>query len=270
MGTLGRSTAAHRRSPALRPAIVLLGGAVCAAVAGTSPAIADDGPSGPPPLALPFAPPPGPLTALPLGLPTADLGQPSPAATPFGIPDLPFRIPNLAPPVTPAPVADSDPNPTPIADSDPAAPPQAEEIRIGSVEFSRPSIVTPEQAAQFNSGTAEVEDTVSDVLDSSGMDPVRSDEVAAQMIGDAAVGAVVGGVVAAPVAAAVGAVVGGVGGFVLGIPFLPTGLVVGPVIGATMVAAFIAAPAVIAGAVIGAGVGAVQGYNAPLDPPPAP
>ncbi|MET7770250.1 hypothetical protein [Nocardia sp. NPDC005366] len=280
MGTHGKPVASHRSS-ALRPAIVLLSGAVCAAVAGTTPALADNqpmiAPVGQLPITLTLSEAMGSgaglLDTIAFGVPPTDAGHPnSPVEAPARIVTealgLTLAAPSLAPPTWDE---SSDPVPAaaPVADPEPGVPPQANRIRIGSVALDRPSVVAPEQAAQINAGAAEVEDALSDVLDSSGVEQARSDEVAARMIGDAAIGAVVGGVVIAPVAMAVGALVGGVGGFVLGIPFLPTGLVVGPVVGATMVATFITVPAIVAGAVIGAGVGAAQGWNAPLDPPSA-
>lgn len=276
MGTYRRPTASHRSS-LLRPAIVVLGGAVCAAVAGTTPAVADDQPGIASAGQLPFSFPvpaidTGLIGAIPFGAPPTDAGQPPSPGEDFTqiITDALGVTPEVAAPAPTAWTDSSEPMPamTAVDEPEPNALPQANEIRVGNVELSRPSIVPAEQAAQINAGAAEVEDVVSDVLDSNGVDQARSDEMAAQMVGDAAVGAVIGGVVVAPVAAAVGAVVGGVAGFVFGIPFLPTGLVVGPVVGATMVAALVAVPAVLAGAVIGAGVGAVEGWNAPLDPPP--
>lgn len=252
MGT-HRPSVGSRRSAALRPALVLMGSAVCAAVAATAPAFADS----PPPAAFTLADVTDPGAA-PFGAPPLELPRPEAlgetvtriVTQAFGMPPEPF-----APVESAAPVADETP--------------QVDQIKVGSIEIGRPSVVTPEQAEQVNSGAAEVQNGLSDVLTSSGVDPARSDEVAEQVMGDTLIGAAIGGVVIAPVAATVGAVVGGVGGFVLGIPFLPTGLVIGPVVGATMVAAFIAAPAVVTGAVIGAGVGAVNGWNAPLDPPQA-
>ncbi|WP_156370868.1 hypothetical protein [Nocardia arizonensis] len=262
MGTAHKPVAA--RTCALRPAVVLLGGAVVAAVAGTAPALAD---------AHPFAAPvavaeaPGPAVFALGGPPPVDGLLP----TLPGV-DLAGLVGSVLGPapgaVAPMPAAEPVDVP-PQSDSDAPPLPRAEEIRIGSIELTRPSTVAPEAAAQINSGAAEVVDGLSDVLDSSGVDPARSDEVADRVVGDSVIGAVVGGVAIAPVAAAVGALVGGVGGFVLGIPFLPTGLVVGPVVGAAMVAAFVVAPAVVTGAVVGAVVGAVQGWNEPLDPPPA-
>ncbi|MGN2637148.1 hypothetical protein ACTD5D_13355 [Nocardia takedensis] len=269
MGT-PRPADSHRST--LRPALVLFSGAVCAAVAGAAPAVADDRPPGPAPLT--FADAAGPGVVLPFEVPAQfrpeALGDTVTrmVTDAFGLPPAP---PALAPTPAfePAPTEDfaaAGPLVAPAADTPPA--PQAEQIVVGSIEMDRPGIVTPEQAAQINSGAGEVEDGLSDILDSQGMDPARSDEVAAQVVGDTVLGAAIGGVVVAPVAAAVGAVVGGVVGFVFGIPFLPTGLVVGPMVGAATVAALVAAPAVVAGAVIGAGVGAVNGMNAPLDPPP--
>ncbi|WP_157978960.1 MULTISPECIES: hypothetical protein [Nocardia] len=276
MGTYRRPTASHRSS-LLRPAIVVLGGAVCAAVAGTTPAVADDQPGIASAGQLPFsfavpAFDTGLIGAIPFGAPPTDAGQPLAPAEEITriITDALGMPPEVAAPAPAAWTDSTEPMPamTAVDEPEPNALPQANEIRVGNIELSRPSIVPAEQAAQINAGAAEVEDVVSDVLDSNGVDQARSDEMAARMVGDAAVGAVIGGVVVAPVAAAVGAVVGGVAGFVFGIPFLPTGLVVGPVVGATMVAALVAVPAVLAGAVIGAGVGAVDGWNAPLDPPP--
>lgn len=268
MSTSGKPAAANR-CPALRPAVVLLGGAVCATVAGIAPAHAQDRPE-PPAVTHTVAdvvgPAAGAFGAVPIGAPAA----PDPAALIASvlatIPGPPAAAP--IPAVAPVPAAAPVPAVTAAPVADPAAPP-TEEIRIGSLQLGRPGIVAPDQAAAINAGAAEMHNGLSDVIESQGVDAARADEVAGQMMGDAVIGAAVGGAVVAPVAAAVGAVVGGVTGFVFGIPFLPTGLVVGPIVGATTVAAMVAAPAVIAGAVIGAGMGAAEGWNAPLGPPPA-
>src|SRR5690606_12977549 len=95
-GTHNRPAAGHR-SFALRPATVILSGAVCAAVVGTTPAVADDRPVGTPVGALPalpgaqgLAPGSGPLDTWAFGAPTlaqADVlaqvytGAPGPART---------------------------------------------------------------------------------------------------------------------------------------------------------------------------------------------
>ncbi|WP_280476849.1 hypothetical protein [Nocardia farcinica] len=305
MGTSSKPAAPYR-SFILRPATVLLGGAVCAAVVGTGPALADPAPPpiqmpvihavgqvpGAPPgglaelvdaalglLAPPPLTPPAPLAPPPPGVPAPLAALPAPAAEPM--PALPMPalgagpVEAVAPPevfgaATPAPAAapvpaDTDPGLVPVADS---AAPQTDRVRIGRVELDRPGALPPEQAAQINAGAAGLEDGLSDVLDSTGFEPRRSDQIAAHVVGDAAIGAAIGGIAIAPVAAGVGALVGGGIGFLFGIPFLPTGLVVGPVVGATLVYSMITVPAIVTGAVIGAGVGAVEGANAPLPPEP--
>jgi len=266
---------------------------VCAAVAGTTPAAADDQqfttPVGhlpgvladalgtgsdplaafgfgapapvPPPMVAAGPPPPAPDL---VAMVTSALGIAPlvPAPAPVLPPQAPAAAAPLAAPAAPlaAPVA-------PAADPVAEAPATAEQIRIGRVELARPGIVTPEQAAEINGGAAGFENALSDVLDSTGMDPRRSDVVAEYVIGDAAMGAIIGGVAIAPVAS-LAAVAGGAVGFLFGIPFLPTGLVIGPAVGAAMGYAFATGPGIITGAVIGAAVGAAEGSQVPLDPEP--
>ncbi|WP_067852993.1 hypothetical protein [Nocardia shimofusensis] len=280
MATSNRPDAPHRTF-ALRAATALVAGAVCAAVAGTAPAAADDqqftAPVGQLPTQLTEALGlgPNPLAGFGFGAPTpalpprVDLGPPPPApdlvqlvTSALGIAPVPAPAAVVPPP---APVQ-ATPLVAPVA---PAvdAPATAEQIRIGRVELGRPGIITPEQAAEINGGAAGFENALSDVLDSTGMDPRRSDVIAEYVIGDAAMGAVIGGVAIAPVAS-LAAVAGGMVGFLFGIPFLPTGLVIGPAVGAAMGYAFGTGPGVVTGAVIGAAVGAMEGSQVPLDPAP--
>ncbi|BAD59777.1 MULTISPECIES: hypothetical protein [Nocardia] len=258
MGKHRTPTAPHR-SFVLRPATVLLGGAMCVAVVGTTPALADDQPFTAPIAQLPVGPVDGgaPLRAIPFAAAGfgAPVAGPQAAAAPVADP--------VAPAVVPAATAIDEPVPPA-----PAAPPVANDITIGSVSIPRPDFVPAETAAQINQGSADVENGLSTMLDSTGMDPARSDVIAERVIGDAAIGAVVANTVASPISSA-GAMVGAAAGFIAGIPFLPAGLVVMPVIGAVLGYAFVAAPAVAVGALIGAGVGAIEGSLVPVESAPA-
>ncbi|MFI6865377.1 hypothetical protein [Nocardia sp. NPDC050406] len=135
-------------------------------------------------------------------------------------------------------------------------------LRFGDTQVDIPTWLTPEQADQVNEivGTAEAE--LARTLDSAGFEPSRSDRIAAQTVGTAAVGAAVGVGVAAPVEVAAGAM-GGFVGAMAGTPFAPAGWVFGPAVGATAGVALVAVPAATVGATIGAAVGAVNGYLAP-------
>ncbi|MGV9751157.1 hypothetical protein [Nocardia farcinica] len=254
MGKHRTPTAPHR-SFVLRPATVLLGGAMCVAVVGTTPALADDQPFTASIAQLPVGPVDGgaPLRAIPFA--AAGLGAPVAGPQAAAAP--------VADPVAPAATAIDEPVPPA-----PAAPPVANDITIGSVSIPRPDFVPAEIAAQINQGSADVENGLSTMLDSTGMDPARSDVIAERVIGDAAIGAVVANTVASPISSA-GAMVGAAAGFIAGIPFLPAGLVVMPVIGAVLGYAFVAAPAVAVGALIGAGVGAIEGSLVPVESAPA-
>ncbi|WP_157101133.1 hypothetical protein [Nocardia shimofusensis] len=273
-GTHNRPAAGHR-SFALRPATVLLSGAVCAAVVGTTPAAADDRPVVAPVGQFPVVPGAAeapahgfsPFGAIDFGalprVPAAlDQAQANAGAS---IPELDRSVltaMGMAPvAVAPAPAA------TPIAEPEPPAPPMPlpdNRVRIGSVQVDRPDFVPPDIAAQINDGALAAETGLSDTLDMTGMDPARSDVVAEKMIGNAAIGAMVGNTVSSPISSA-GAMVGAMAGFIAGIPFLPAGLVVMPVVGAVMGYAFVAAPAVAAGALIGGAVGAIEGSMVPLE-----
>lgn len=135
-------------------------------------------------------------------------------------------------------------------------------LRFGDTQVDIPTWLTPEQAAQVNelAGTAEAE--LARTLDSAGFEPSRSDRIAAQTVGTAAVGAAVGVGVAAPLEVA-GGVMGGFVGAMAGTPFAPAGWVFGPAVGATAAVTVIAVPAATVGAAVGAAVGAVNGYLAP-------
>ncbi|HLS79632.1 MAG TPA: hypothetical protein VK083_22850 [Nocardia sp.] len=279
-GTHNRPAAGHR-SFALRPATVILSGAVCAAVVGTTPAVADDRPVGTPVGALPalpgaqgLAPGSGPLDTWAFGAPTlaqADVlaqvytGAPGPART--VLESLGYAPVEVA--TTPAATPITEPEPAPPAVADPLP---GNQVRIGSIQVERPDFIPPDIAAQINDIALTAETGLSDALDTTGMDPARSDVIAEKVIGDAAIGAMVGNTLSSPISSA-GAMVGAMAGFIAGIPFLPAGLVVMPVIGAVMGYAFVAAPAVAAGALIGGAVGAIEGSMVPLEsdlpaPPP--
>ncbi|GAB2721268.1 hypothetical protein [Nocardia thraciensis] len=140
-------------------------------------------------------------------------------------------------------------------------------IRIGSVVVPRPDFLDPQTTTQINDAAADAEAGLAQGLDSAGIEPERSDRMAADTLGGAATGAVVGAVASAPLAVT-SAVVGSVAGLVAGVPFLPIGLLIGPVVGAQIGAAVITVPAAAAGAAIGAAAGAVGGYFAPLTEQP--
>ncbi|MFF2549887.1 hypothetical protein ACFVUS_02760 [Nocardia sp. NPDC058058] len=159
------------------------------------------------------------------------------------------------------------PNPSLAADVAPIAAPDGK-LRFGDTVIDIPSFVTPEQAAQVNELSADVEANLARTLDSAGFEPSRSDRIAAQTVGTAAVGAAVGVGVAAPAEIA-GAVMGGFIGAMAGTPFAPAGWVFGPAIGATAAVSLIAVPAATVGASIGAAVGMVNGVLAPATGPAA-
>ncbi|WP_051027387.1 hypothetical protein [Nocardia higoensis] len=270
-GAHNRPAAGHR-SFALRPATVLLSGAVCAAVMGTAPAVADDHPVEAPVGQLPIVPGTaetpglgsGPLGAFGFGVPTpAQADTLAQVYTGQHVPD-PARSIMTAFGLAPTAVA-ATPAATPITEPEPVPPPVLtdNQLRIGSVRVDRPDFIPTDVAVQINDGALAAETGLSDTLDTTGMDPARSDVIAEKVIGDAAIGAVVGNTLSSPLSSA-GAMVGAMAGFIAGIPFLPAGLVVVPVIGAVMGYAFVAAPAVAAGALIGGAVGAIEGSLAPL------
>lgn len=153
------------------------------------------------------------------------------------------------------------PDPAAAADVAPIAAPEGK-LRFGDTQVDVPPWLTPEQADQVNDivGTAEAE--LAQTLDSAGFEPSRSDRIAAQTIGTAAVGAAVGVAVAAPVEGAA-LVMGGFIGAMAGMPFAPAGWVFGPAVGATAAVTLVAVPAATIGAGVGAAVGAVNGYMAP-------
>ncbi|MET7768400.1 hypothetical protein [Nocardia sp. NPDC005366] len=162
---------------------------------------------------------------------------------------------------------------TPVDDPVPAPddvpPPQApvDTIRIGDIEVGRPDFIAPEQARQINEGSEGVESSLSDALDSAGVDPARSDRIAEDVIGASVIGASVGATVASPLAAT-SAVMGAATGLIVGFPFLPAGLVVMPIVCAAIGYAVIAVPAAAIGGGIGAAVGAIEGAVAPLPATP--
>ncbi|WP_249359652.1 hypothetical protein [Nocardia cyriacigeorgica] len=163
--------------------------------------------------------------------------------------------------------------PTQVQPVAPIAPPPGQ-LRFGDVSIESPTWLDPQQAAQVNDGAANAEASLATFLDSVGMERSRSDRVASQTIGAAAVGAVAGASASTPLAAT-SAVVGAVAGLVAGVPFLPAGLVAGPMLGAAIGAAVIAVPAAAIGAAAGAAIGAADAlaappHGSPVDAQPAP
>ncbi|WP_433679754.1 hypothetical protein [Nocardia sp. CA-119907] len=136
-------------------------------------------------------------------------------------------------------------------------------IRIGKIQVDRPDFLPPEVAAQINDASKGTESSLSQALQSGGVERGRSDQIASAVVGDAVIGASVGSTLSSPLAST-SAAVGAVAGFIAGIPFLPAGLVVVPIIGAAIGYAVIAAPAAAVGAAVGAVVGVVEGSISPI------
>lgn len=214
----------------------LVAGALATAVITAAPALAE-------------APPGDPQA------PVAAVTEPAPVlgTSFFGIP-----LPAPAPVAEPAPVAHT-----------PQAPIPDTVIRVGNVEVPRPDFITPEQATQFNDAGLGAENGLAGALTAAGVEPSRSDQIAAEVLGTSAQGAVVGAALSTPIAAT-GALIGTAAGLVAGLPFAPAGLVVVPVIGAALGAAMIVVPFAAAGAAVGAAVGAVEGALAPPLPEATP
>ncbi|MFF7939483.1 hypothetical protein ACFZC5_07220 [Nocardia gamkensis] len=150
--------------------------------------------------------------------------------------------------------------PVPVAPVPPIAPPSGK-LRFGDVQVDAPEWLYREQAIQINDSSAMAEADMATFLDSIGMERTRSDRVAGQTMGAAAIGAAAGFVFASPFAL-FGAAMGGGLGLAIGLPFAPIGLAAGPV-GAAYGAALMAAPLSAIGAGIGAGLGAVHALSAP-------
>lgn len=142
-------------------------------------------------------------------------------------------------------------------------------IRIGSLMVDRLPLLNDGQVAGIDNTAAGGEATIATFADSIGLDPTRSDLVAADVLADSAIGAsAASSTVGMPLATA-GAVVGGVAGLIAGVPFLPIGLVLGPIAGAAIGATVTAAPFVLLGGAIGAAVGVGQALLAPASNAPA-
>lgn len=150
--------------------------------------------------------------------------------------------------------------PVPVAPVPPIAPPSGM-LRFGNVQVEAPDWLPREPAIQLNDAASVTEADLATFFDSVGMERTRSDRVASQTVGSAALGAAAGAAVASPFAL-IGAGVGGALGLVIGLPFAPIGLAAGP-IGAAYGAAIMAAPLAAIGAGIGAGLGAMQALTAP-------
>ncbi|MCM6772251.1 hypothetical protein NDR87_01830 [Nocardia sp. CDC159] len=151
--------------------------------------------------------------------------------------------------------------PAPVAPVPPIAPPP-NKFRFGDVQVDVPAGMDREQAITINDQAAQIEANLATYLDSIGMERSRSDRIAGQTVGTAAMGAVAGMAMASPFALT-GGVLGGTLGLLVGLPFVPVGVVAGPALGAAMGAGVIAVPAAAVGAAAGAVVGAVSSFNAP-------
>lgn len=151
--------------------------------------------------------------------------------------------------------------PVAVAPVPPIAPPPGM-LRFGDVQVESPEWLPREQAIQINDGSAQAEANLATFLDSVGMERTRSDRVASQTIGSAAIGATAGAAFASPFAL-IGAGVGGGIGLAIGLPFAPIGLAAAP-LGAAYGFGLMAAPL----AAIGAGIGAGLGMTAALAAPP--
>ncbi|MGV9613653.1 hypothetical protein [Nocardia xishanensis] len=150
--------------------------------------------------------------------------------------------------------------PVPVAPVPPIAPPP-HKLRFGDVQVDAPEWLYREQAIQLNDGAAQAEADIATFLDSVGMERTRSDRIAGQTVGAAAIGVAAGAAVASPFAL-LGAAMGGVIGGVVGLPFAPIGLAAGPM-GAAYGAALMAVPLAVIGAGVGAALGAVHAFSAP-------
>src|SRR5436309_701509 len=113
--------------------------------------------------------------------------------------------------------------------------------RVGSVVAAGAVPLVLAIVGSGSANAAPAQPNLATFLDSVGMERSRSDRIAGQTIGTAAMGAVAGASAAAPFALTSG-LVGGVLGLAVGLPFVPVGIVAGPVLGATMGAAVITAP----------------------------
>lgn len=113
--------------------------------------------------------------------------------------------------------------PVPVAPVPPIAPP-AGKFRFGDVSVDAPTWMDKEQAIQINDQSAQTEANIATFLDSIGMERSRSDRIAGQTMGTAAMGAVAGASASMPVALT-SATVGAVLGLVVGLPLFPVGLV---------------------------------------------
>ncbi|WP_153340271.1 hypothetical protein [Nocardia aurantia] len=151
--------------------------------------------------------------------------------------------------------------PVPVTPVPPIAPPPGK-FRFGDVQVDAPDWINRDQAITVNDTSAQTEANLATFLDSIGMERSRSDRVAGQTMGTAAMGAVAGASAALPLTLSAAAM-GGLCGLIAGVPFLPIGLVAGPILGAAMGAAAVTIPAAAIGAGVGAAVGAVGGLTAP-------
>jgi len=143
----------------------------------------------------------------------------------------------------------------------PIAPPPRT-LRLGSFTSPVPTSVPDNVLGTVNVTAANAEATVATDMNSVGINPNRSDKIAAGAAAGAALGAAVLGVPAAVAGGVTGGVIGGVIGTGLGAPTvvgLPFSIAGGAAIGAVAGAAVAGVPAAVVGGVIGGLAGAAVG-----------
>ena len=153
--------------------------------------------------------------------------------------------------------------PTAVKPVEPIAPPPRT-LRLGNFTSPVPTSVPDKVLNTVNVTAANGEAQIATGMNSVGINPNRSDKIAAGAAAGAALGAVVAGVPAAVAGGVVGGVIGGVagaaiGGTVLAIPTLGTSLALGPAVGTVVGVGVGAAAAGIPAAVVGGVIGGVAG-----------
>lgn len=143
----------------------------------------------------------------------------------------------------------------------PIAPPPRT-LRLGNFSSPVPDFVPENLLDQVNVTAATGEANISTDLNSVGINPSRSDKIAAGALAGAGAGALIAGVPAAAVGGVVGGVIGGVVGTTLAagtVVAVPVGTVAGAAIGAAAGAAVAGIPVAVVGGAVGGLVGAAIG-----------